>query len=78
MNHENRNWRRRWVVASDGQSAEHESGLVVRRDKGRLITDEDNRARAFERLSADPVLSKQAGNRLARLIRQGEKLLALA
>ncbi|MBL8516404.1 MAG: hypothetical protein JNM76_05480 [Betaproteobacteria bacterium] len=65
-------------MASDGQSAEHESGLVVRRDKGRLITDEDNRARAFERLSADPVLSKQAGNRLARLIRQGEKLLALA
>jgi hypothetical protein len=78
MNHPNHNWRARWTLSADGQSAQHESGLIVRRDRGRLITDEDNRARAFERLSADPEAGKHAGNRLAILIQQGEKLLVEA
>jgi hypothetical protein len=76
VNHPNRNWRARWTLSDDGQTARHESGLIVRREKGRLVTDIDNRARAFERLSADVDAGKHAGSRLALLIQQGEKLLA--
>lgn len=75
MNHELHNWRLRWTVDDAGQSARHESGLLVMFDGERLVTDAMSRAKAFERLEADAVRGKQAGSRLALLIRQGERLL---
>ncbi|MDX2217562.1 MAG: hypothetical protein SF172_00870 [Burkholderiales bacterium] len=75
MNHEIRNWRQRWTVDEAGQSARHECGLVVMFDGERLVTDAMSRAKAFERLEADEARGKQAGARLALLIRQGERLL---
>lgn len=71
----NRNWKRKWQIASDGQSARHECGLLVMFDGERLVTDPMSRAKAFERLEADAVRGKHAGSRLANLIRQGERLL---